>query len=143
MASVKKNQRDFTLSTLCHLSSLHGLLPKMSYSCSVFVMQASFSREQDATILLVLPLPSVFQEKEVKENFTNREKINRNLAWEKKKKEKGRRKKEKGKLKKKKKGGKMAISFSRLLWALQRHRHGHKSSIFPLQKTLASHTKQD
>lgn len=106
MASVKKNQRDFTLSTLCHLSSLHGLLPKMSYSCSVFVMQASFSREQDATILLVLPLPSVFQEKEVKENFTNREKINRNLAWEKKKKEKGRRKKEKGKLKKKKKGGK-------------------------------------
>lgn len=43
-------------------------------------MQASFSREQDATILLVLPLPSAFQEKEVKENFTNREKINRNLA---------------------------------------------------------------
>lgn len=142
MASVKKNQRDFTLSTLCHLSSLHGLLPKMSYSCSVFVMQASFSREQDATILLVLPLPSVFQEKEVKENFTNREKINRNLAWEKKK---GKRKKKKRKreIKKKKKGGKMAISFSRLLWALQRHRHGHKSSIFPLQKTLASHTKQD
>lgn len=39
-------------------------------------------------ILLVPPLPSVFQEKEVKVNFTNREEINRNLAYKKKKKKK-------------------------------------------------------
>lgn len=37
-------------------------------------------------ILLVPSLPSVFQEKEVKVNFANREEINRNLAYKKKKK---------------------------------------------------------
>lgn len=80
--------RDFTLSTLCHLSSLHGLLPKCQISCfccadSIF----HFLRERDSTALLFLQLSSVFQEKD-KENFTNKEKNKQKNSLRKKKKDK-------------------------------------------------------
>lgn len=88
LCSWSIKMRDFTLSTLCHLSSLHGLLPKCQISCfccadSIF----HFLRERDSTALLFLQLSSVFQEKD-KENFTNKEKNKQKNSLRKKKKDK-------------------------------------------------------